>query len=133
MTSTMFTVGPDPGANKGKESASTSCDSPRQSIQGAFSIANRVSTDAPIYTMDSQRPTPPNNEPITRGSIDVLSLSDKERPESMPRRSGECHALYDTCLFKCIQQNQRMSAPQVQVRTFMLELDLLPEVENRGQ
>lgn len=116
VTSTMFTVGPDAGANKDKESVSTSCDSP---IQGAFSIANRVSTDAPIYTMDSQRPAPPN-EPITRGLIDVLSSSE---PETMPRRSGVCRALYDTCLFKCIRQNQRMSAPYVQVRNAILALD----------
>jgi hypothetical protein len=117
VTNTMFTV--DAGANKGKKSASTSCDSPRQSVQGAFSIANRVSADAPIYTMDLQR-SMPSNEPITRGLIDVPSSSDKE---TMPRHSGECHALYDTCLFKCIRQNQRMSALQVQVRNSILALD----------
>ena len=66
-----------------------------------------MSADASIHAVDLQRPMSPNNEPITRGLTDVLA-SDKERSESVPRRSGECHALYDVGLAKSIRQNQRM-------------------------
>ncbi len=111
MTNTMFTSSPDAGVNKdqGFASCRTSFDSPRQSIQGAFSvidIANRRSTDTPLRSMDIQRPMTPNNEARPRGLADVLMNSNDQEwriiAEGMPRRSGESHSLRDAYLIKSI-------------------------------